>query len=106
MLVLARMITFSEMVSHILEAIVKRRPGGMEVTSTGDFISKINDINSQEIKIEDIGLKQIDDHLDREKKEAQERYENFDRNGSGSGVQGGAGQDKGSKMTEVVELRT
>ena len=47
------------MVSHILEAIVKRRPGGMEVTSTGDFISKINDINSQEIEIENIYLKQI-----------------------------------------------
>ena len=32
----------SEIISHVLEPIVKMRPGGMEVTSTGDFISRID----------------------------------------------------------------
>ena len=35
----------SEIVSHVLEPIVKMRPGGMEVMSTGDFIARIEGIN-------------------------------------------------------------
>ena len=35
----------SEILSHILEPIVKMRPGGMEMTSTGDFIALVDGIN-------------------------------------------------------------
>ena len=83
----------SEIVSHILEPIVKMRPGGMEVTSTGDFISRINGINEMIIPIEEIDLeeidrkleeqeseqlREIDEHLDGQARDAQERYDSFD----------------------------
>ena len=35
----------SEIISHILEPIVKMRPGDMEMTSTGDFIALVDSIN-------------------------------------------------------------
>ena len=83
----------SEIVSHILEPIVKMRPGGMEVTSTGDFISRINGINEMIIPVEEIdlaevdeqlekqemeALKEIDEHLDGQARDAQDRYDRFD----------------------------
>ena len=40
----------SEIISHILEPIVKMRPGGMEMTSTGDFRSVVDGINKKVLK--------------------------------------------------------
>ena len=69
------------------------RPNGMEVTSTGDFVSRINGINELVIPLETIDLqevdeqleeeeretlKEIDEHLEKQAKDAQERYDNFD----------------------------
>ena len=65
----------SEIISHILEPIVKMRPGGMEMTSTGAFIALVDSINEMVIPIEDINLDEVDYHLDSQEKEAQERYE-------------------------------
>ena len=55
----------SEMISQILEPVVKMRPGGMEVTSTGDFISRVNKINEEELELEEIDLEQVDKHLNK-----------------------------------------
>ena len=80
----------SEIISHILEPIVKMRPNGMEVTSTGDFVSRIDGIKKMTIPIEDINLgeiddkmeaeilKEIDEHIDTQERNAQEVYDNFD----------------------------
>ena len=68
----------SEIISHILEPIVKMRPGGMEMTSTGDFIALVDGINMKSILIEDINLDEVDEHLDNQAKEAQERYDRID----------------------------
>ena len=83
----------SEIISHILEPIVKMRPNGMEVTSTGDFVSRINDINEMVIPLETIDLqeidnqldeeekgtlKEVDDHLEKQSKDAQAKYDKFD----------------------------
>ena len=83
----------SEIISHILEPIVKVNPGGMEVTSTGDFVSRINEVNSMNIPLEEVDMKEVDEELDRledealqeidkhletQEKEAQERYDKFD----------------------------
>ena len=80
----------SEIVSHILEPIVKMRPGGMEVTSTGDFISRINGINEMIIPVEEIDLAEVDEQLEKQEMEAlkeidehldgqaQDRYDRFD----------------------------
>ena len=50
----------------------------MEVTSTGDFISRVDTINKTDIPIEEIDLEEIDEHLEKQANEAQERYDNFD----------------------------
>ena len=68
----------SEIISHILEPIVKMRPGGLEVNSTVDFISIIDDINNKDFPIEDINLEEIDRHLEEQEKEAQKKYDEFD----------------------------
>ena len=80
----------SEIVSHILEPIVKMRPGGKEVTSTGDCISRINGINEIIIPIEEIDLNEVDEQLEKQEVEtlqeidehldgqAQDRYDRFD----------------------------
>ena len=69
----------AEIISHILEPVIKMRPGGMEVTSTGDFISRVDTINKTDIPIEEIDLEEIDEHLEMQAKEAQERYDNFEK---------------------------
>ena len=69
----------SEIISHILEPIVKMRPGGMEVTSTGDFIARVEEVNKQGMELEDIDLELVDEHLNKQEREAQERYDNFDK---------------------------
>ena len=65
----------------------------MEVTSTGDFVSRIDGIKKMTIPIEDINLgeiddqmdkmeaeilKEIDEHIDTQERNAQEVYDNFD----------------------------
>ena len=50
----------------------------MEVTSTGGFISKVEDVNTKNIMMEDIDLEQIDEHLNEREREAQRRYDEFD----------------------------
>ena len=62
----------SEIISHILEPIVKMRPGGM------DFIARVEDVNKQGMELEDIDLELVDEHLNKLEREAQERYDNFD----------------------------
>ena len=83
----------SVIISHILEPIVKMRPSGMEVTSTGDLVSRIEGINMMVIPMEDVDLadiddqmdkleaetlKEIDEHLEDQEKNAQEVYDRFD----------------------------
>ena len=50
----------------------------MEMTSTGAFIALVDGINKKNILIEDINLEEVDDHLDNQEKEAQERYDRID----------------------------
>ena len=58
----------SEIVSHILEPVVKTWSGGMEKESTGDVLAMIDEINEEEIEIEDVDLEKVDKYLeDREK---------------------------------------
>ena len=59
----------------------------MEVTSTGDFISRVDTINKTDIPIEEIDLHEIDDHLDEQAKRAQERYDNFEKDKLGMSTQ-------------------
>ena len=40
------------------------RPNGMEVTSTGDFVSRINGINEMVIPLETIDLQEVDEQLE------------------------------------------
>ena len=54
-----------EIISHILEPIVKMHPNGMEVTSTGDFVSRIEGINKMIIPVEDIHLEEVDEQMDK-----------------------------------------
>ena len=83
----------SKIVSHILEPVFKMMPRGMEVSSTGDFIHRMEEVNEMEIEIENIDLDEVDagleeldreileavdDHLDTQASEAQRRYDNFD----------------------------
>ena len=69
----------SEIVSHILEPIVKMRPGGMEVTSTGDFIARVEGINKLSLPLEEIDLEEVDKELDNQARLAQERYDRWDQ---------------------------
>ena len=48
------------------------------MTSTGDFIALVDGINMKSILIEDINLDEVDEHLDNQAKEAQERYDRID----------------------------
>ena len=68
----------SEIVSHILEPVVKTWSGGMEKESTGDVLAMIDEINEEEIEIEDVDLEKVDKYLEDREKAADERYKNFD----------------------------
>ena len=46
----------------------------MEVTSTGDFISKVEDVNKMNMELEEIDLEQIDEHLNSME---EKRYNDF-----------------------------
>ena len=74
----------SEIISHILEPIVKMRPNRTEVTSTGDFVSRIDGINKMTIPIEEINFAEIDDQMDKLEvetlKEIDEHIDNQERN--------------------------
>ena len=50
----------------------------MEMTSTGDFRSVVEEINKSDFPIENIDLEAVDIHLDTQAREAQERYDAFD----------------------------
>ena len=40
------------------------------MTSTGDFISKVEEVNYKDIVIEDIDLEQVDEHMNEREMEA------------------------------------
>ena len=54
----------SEIVSHLLEPVVKMRPNGMEMTSTGDLIHKMEGLNKLVIPVEDVNLSEVDEQMD------------------------------------------
>ena len=68
----------SEIISNLLEPVVKTWKGGMEVESTGDMVSIVNDINEQNIELEDVDLEMVDRELENQEKAADDRYNNFD----------------------------
>ena len=51
---------------------------GMEVQSTGDLVSKVNTVNDMELGLDEVDLAEVDRELERQEKEANEKYENFD----------------------------
>jgi hypothetical protein len=53
-------ISYSRTTHGAMEQIVKTRPGGMEVRSTGDFIDRVKGINKMIIPIEEVELEEID----------------------------------------------
>ena len=70
----------SEIILNVLEPIVKKWKGGMELESTGDMLAKINEINEKGVLIEDIDLESVDEELDEAERARKERYNNFDNN--------------------------
>ena len=50
----------------------------MEVESTGDLVSKINDINEMGLCLDDVDLAEVDKELELQEREAKKRYVNFD----------------------------
>ena len=70
----------SEIISTILEPVVKTWKGSLEMESTGDLVSIVNDINEKEIPIqEEVDLELVDEHLKEKDREIDERYDNFDQ---------------------------
>ena len=54
----------------------------MEMESTGDLISIVNEINDKEVVVEEeVDLKLVDEHLAEKEKEINDRYEQFDQFG-------------------------
>ena len=69
----------SEIISTILEPIVKTWKGSMEMESTGDLVSIVNDINEKKVVVEEeIDLDLVDEHMKEKELEIDERYNNFD----------------------------
>ena len=54
----------SETISTVLEPVANKMKGGMETTSTPDFISKIVELNKKEFNCEEIDLAEVDRALD------------------------------------------
>ena len=54
----------SETISTVLEPVANKMWGGMETTSTPDFVSKIAELNKKEFNCEEIDLAEIDRALD------------------------------------------
>ena len=83
----------SEIISHILEPVVKMLPNGMEMTSTGDLIHKMEGMSKLVIPVEEINLEEVDTqmddleatelelvdrHFEDQERKAKERYDQFD----------------------------
>ena len=71
----------SEIISNILEPIVKTWKGSMEMESTGDLVSIVNvDINEKKVVVEEeVDLELVDEHMKEKELEIDERYNNFDK---------------------------
>ena len=68
----------SEVISNLLEPVVKTWAGGMEKESTGDVLALVEEINEENIQLEEIDLASVDRELEEQEKAAEERYNNFD----------------------------
>ena len=68
----------SEIISNLLEPVVKTWAGGMEKESTGDVLALIDEINDENIQIEDIDLESFDREMEEQERRADERYNNFE----------------------------
>ena len=68
----------SEVISNLLEPVVKTWKGGMEMESTGDMVSIVNEINDQEHELEDIDLEMVDKEIADQEEAADDKYNNFD----------------------------
>ena len=58
----------SEIISNLLEPVVKTWAAGMEKESTGDVLALIDEINEENIPIEDIDLESIDRDMDEQER--------------------------------------
>ena len=71
----------SEIISTILEPIVKNWKGSMEMESTGDLVSIVNDISEKKVVVEEeVDLELVDEHMMEKERQINERYNNFDQN--------------------------
>ena len=53
----------------------------MEMESTGDLLSIVNDINEMKVAVEEeVNLELVDEHLAEKEKEINDRYDKFDNN--------------------------
>ena len=68
----------SEIISHVLEPVVKTMTGGLEQESSSDMMALMNEINDENHEIEDIDLESVDEELEDQERRAEERYNNFD----------------------------
>jgi hypothetical protein len=68
----------SEIISHVLEPVVKTMTGGLEQESSSDMMALMNEINDENHEIEDIDLESVDKELEDQERRAEERYNNFD----------------------------
>ena len=64
----------SETVSQILEPVANTWTGGMETTSTQDFVSKIVELNKGDLELEDIDLESVDKMFKEEEERADSEY--------------------------------
>ena len=56
---------WSEVISEVIEPVVKTWERSMEVQSTGDLVSKMNEINDLELGLEEVDLEQGDKERDK-----------------------------------------
>ena len=68
----------SEIISHVLEPVVKTVAGGMEQESSSDMMALMNEINNENHEIEEVDLESVDRELEDQERRADERYNNFD----------------------------
>ena len=68
----------SEVISNLLEPVGKTWNGGMEMESTGDMLSIVNEINEQGLELEDVDLEKVDKEIADQEKAVDERYNTFD----------------------------
>ena len=68
----------SEIISDLLEPVVKTWTGGLEKESSGDVMALIDEINEENIEIEEVDLESIDQAMEEQERRADEVYDNFD----------------------------